>query len=77
MAFCNENLSVLAYSKGFTLWLYRAMTDGGTVLSDSRFFNGAGDVIAGGDMIMVSARNGSQVLSVAVDEGGALTTLAL
>ncbi len=73
MAFCVKNLSVLAYSSGFTLWLYKAANDGGTVFSDPCFFDDAGDILAGGDMVMVSSRDGSRVLSVMMDDTGART----
>ena len=76
MAFCVENLSVLSYSSGFTLWLYKAANDSRTEFADPRFFEAAGDILAGGDMVMVSARDGGRVLSVTMDEAGARTVSA-
>ena len=64
MAFCSRNLSVLAYSNGFTLWLYKAIGEIGAILANPRFFEEAGDILAGGDMVVVSARDGGRVLSV-------------
>jgi hypothetical protein len=76
MAFAVRNLSVLAYANGFTLWHYKASEDGqGTVASDG-FFADAGDMLAAGDMVMVSARDGGRVLCVLPD-GAAVHTAPL
>ncbi len=73
MKFCVENLSVLAYSKGFTLWLYKTTSESGTACADPMFFSQAGDVLSTGDMVMVSSRDGGRLLSVLVEENGART----
>ena len=76
MAFAVRNLSVLSYAQGFTLWHYRA---GGARLDDvasSGFFNAAADMLAIGDMLMVSGSDGGQILCVA-DTGQAVRTAAL
>ena len=77
MAFCIKNLSVLAYSSGFTLWLYRAMSDGGSVFSNPDFFDGAGDVLAEGDIVMVYSRAGSRMLRVVMDGAGTRTVATI
>ncbi len=69
MSFCVRNLSVLAYAQGFTLWHYKA-ADGVETVSDSGFFNPAADMLAPGDMMMVSAPNGGRMLCVAPSDNG-------
>jgi hypothetical protein len=74
MAFAVRNLSVLAYAQGFTLWHYRAnATAAGrhapaatlAEVSAPGFFNAATDMLAPGDMVLVSATDGGRVLFVA------------
>jgi hypothetical protein len=58
------SLSVLAYAQGFTLWHYRAQgVMLGTVAADG-FLQEAADVLAPGDMVLVSAGDGGRVLYV-------------
>lgn len=64
MAFCVRRLSVLAYANGFTLWHYRAGSEPAADSSAEGFFDEAADMLAGGDMIMVSGSNGARVLAV-------------
>src|SRR5258708_7247346 len=74
MAFAIRNLSVLAYAQGFTLWHYKGAT---IALADTHaagFFDGAGDMLASGDMLMVSARDGGRVGFVA--QAGGRVSLA-
>ncbi|MCW3476587.1 hypothetical protein [Limobrevibacterium gyesilva] len=73
MPFAIRNLSVLAYAQGFTLWHYKA---GAATLADAAadgFFDDATDMLAAGDMLMVSARDGGRVLFVAGTQGRVVT----
>jgi len=70
MAFSLRNLSVLAYAGGFTLWLYKSGADDADGVAGDRFFDDAGDMLAGGDMVMVSARDGGRMLCVVTDGTG-------
>ncbi len=65
MEFAIRNLSVLAYAQGFTLWHYKAA--GGRLAHTEApdFFGPAADMLAGGDMMLVSAADGGRVLFVA------------
>lgn len=68
-----RSMSVLAYAQGFTLWHYKA---GAATLADTvenGFFDTASEMLAVGDMIMVSAQDGGRMLVV----GGVDTTSAL
>ena len=64
MAFTLRNLSVLAYAQGFTLWHYKAEEDPLAIVGARDFFAGASDLIAFGDMLMVSAIDGARLLAV-------------
>lgn len=70
MAFAVRNLSVLAYANGFTLWHYKAGDDALASVGGRGFFDSAADMLASGDMLMVSAADGARVLAVARAEGG-------
>ncbi len=72
-----NNLSVLAYTRGFTLWHYRA---GDTLLRTVRergFFDDALEMFVPGDMVMVSAADGGTVLLIASTSGGEAITMPL
>ncbi len=57
MAFESKNLSVLAYSNGFTLWHY-ATTDVASDVDTSGYFNDAADMLRTGDMVMANVDTG-------------------
>jgi hypothetical protein len=65
MAFAVRDLSVLAYANGFTLWHYKAGDDALASVGTSGFFDNAADMLASGDMMMVSAADGARVLAMA------------
>ncbi len=64
MDFAIRNLSVLAYAQGFTLWHYRAPQAPLAALASPGYFNLASDILATGDMLMMSARDGGRVAFV-------------
>ena len=64
MALATRNLSVLSYAQGFTLWHYKADGDRLDDITAPGFFRDAGDLLAPGDMMMISARDGGQILTV-------------
>jgi hypothetical protein len=70
MAFSLRNLSVLAYANGFTLWHYKDAAEDPMGVGQPGYFNDAGDMLAGGDMMMVSARDGGRMLCVVSDASG-------
>jgi hypothetical protein len=73
MAFSLRNLSVLAYANGFTLWHYKAEPADHPNMGSAGFFAEAGDMLAGGDMMMVSSREGAKMLCVLADATGIRT----
>jgi hypothetical protein len=69
MAFSLRNLSVLAYANGFTLWHYKAGDAPLATVNAPDFFAAAEDMLATGDMLMVSAADGAGMLCVAPSAG--------
>ena len=57
MAFEAKDLSVLAYSNGFTLWHYLSVDDA-TDLDANGYFNTAADMLRVGDMILANTNKG-------------------
>ena len=77
MTFSVRDLSVLAYANGFTLWHYKTGKDSLDVTSVPGFFTEASDMMAVGDMVMVSGTGGAKVLCVAAVEEGTVVTASL
>jgi hypothetical protein len=65
MDFTLRNLSVLAYAQGFTLWHYKAPGEKLSSLGMPGFFDHAGDMLATGDMVLMSAQDGGRIAFVA------------
>ena len=65
MSFTLRNLSVLAYANGFTLWHYKAGNDNLAEAANPGYFADAADLMAEGDMVMLSAAEGGRIASVA------------
>ncbi len=59
MAFSSQNLSVLAYANGFTLWHYKSNPDAATTIDTTGYFNSAANLLRVGDMIMANTATGS------------------
>ncbi len=57
-----RNLSVLAYAQGFTLWHYKAPARCVDEVCADDYFEDVGDMLAPGDMLMVSATDGGRML---------------
>jgi hypothetical protein len=74
MAFAIRNLSVLAYANGFTLWHYKAGKDPLTQVETVDFFVDAADMLAEGDMMMVSTADGGRILTIASGRSGEVAT---
>lgn len=59
-----RNLSVLAHANGFTLWHYAAQTETREELATPGYFTPAADLLAPGDILMLSAADGARLLCV-------------
>ena len=77
MAFAIRNLSVLAYANGFTLWHYKAGGDPLARVQAPDFFADAADMLANGDIMMVSAEEGGRIMCIAAGNGDAIATAPL
>jgi hypothetical protein len=77
MAFAIRDLSVLAYANGFTLWHYKAGDETQADVAGNDFFADASDMMAGGDMVMVSGSNGCRILCIAHADAGAVRSAPL
>jgi hypothetical protein len=75
MALAIRNLSVHAYSNGFTLWNYKSGVDDLEMIS-SAYFNSACDMLTAGDSIIVVARDGARMLLVTGATNESVTTAA-
>lgn len=69
MAFAIRRLSVLAYANGFTLWHYKAGDDRLDEAAETGFFKDGADLLAAGDIVMVSALDGARLLCVGAGPG--------
>ncbi|MBV9782995.1 MAG: hypothetical protein JO264_04170 [Acidisphaera sp.] len=65
MAFRIRDLSVLAYAQGFTLWHYKSGADALDEVAEPDFFADAADMLAAGDMMLVSACDGGRIVVIA------------
>ncbi|MBV8520535.1 MAG: hypothetical protein JOY71_00105 [Acetobacteraceae bacterium] len=77
MAFSVRNLSVLAYANGFTLWHYKGSAVHLEEVGQRGFFGSASDLLAVGDIVMVSARDGARLLTVAASHQNEVTLATL
>jgi hypothetical protein len=77
MTFAIRDLSVLAYANGFTLWHYKAGDQFIADVSGDNYFADASDMMATGDMILVSGLNGCRVLCVAQSDTGTVLSARL
>jgi hypothetical protein len=70
MAFAIRDLSVLAYANGFTLWHYKAGNESLADVASDDYFVDASDMMAAGDMLMISTTSGCRMLCIAFAGGG-------
>ena len=66
MSFEPESLNVLAYADGFTLWHDRSGADSLASLTSSEgaYFAPASELLRRGDIVFVSARDGTRIACV-------------
>src|SRR5882672_9846819 len=74
MAFTIRDLSVLAYANGFTLWHYKAGNDSLADVARNDYFADASDMMATGDIMMVSGGKACRLLCVALADAGNVLT---
>ncbi|MCY3830132.1 MAG: hypothetical protein OXF89_13445 [Rhodospirillaceae bacterium] len=57
MAYAKENLSVLAYANGFTLWHYTT-PDEAAAVDTAGYFDDAAGMLHAGDMVLANTETG-------------------
>lgn len=77
MAFAIRDLSVLAYANGFTLWHYKAGNKSLAGVAADSFFADASDMMAAGDILMVSGTLGCRMLCIAFAGNGKVLSAQL
>lgn len=77
MTFSVRDLSVLAYANGFTLWHYKMGAGAAKDAAAPDFFADASDMMAAGDLVMVSGGGGAAILCVAAAGPGRIVTAPL
>jgi len=78
MSFVVRNLSVLAYANGFTLWHYKGHDEPLARSAEPGFFDDAADMMAVGDMLMITATDGGRIAVIAsAGEAGQIMTVKL
>jgi hypothetical protein len=70
MAFTIRDLSVLAYANGFTLWHYKAGNDSLAGVACDDYFADASDMMASGDMILISGAKACRMLCITRADAG-------
>lgn len=73
MEFAIRDLSVLAYAQGFTLWHYKANPETLPRAAERGFFDAAAEMLACGDIVMVSSSRGGRLMVVAGNHNGVTT----
>ena len=59
MAYKAQNLSVIAYANGFTLWHYRTTEDAFTTIDTTGYFDKASEMLRVGDAMYVTDSTGT------------------
>lgn len=77
MAFAIRSLSVLAYASGFTLWHVKSGKDRLDTVSSGNYLAAACDMLAVGDLIMITAADGARILCVTLADTGTVITAPL
>lgn len=62
MSYQKNNLSVLAYAGGFTLWHYRNDADDADSMLAPGYFDGAATMVRKGDIIIANSAGGAAFL---------------
>lgn len=72
-----RNMSVLSYAQGFTHWHYKAPAMALAALRSARaYFDTAADMLATGDICLVSASDGAAQIGFSVDHASRRVNVA-
>ena len=75
MAFQNKNLSVIAYSNGFTLWQYAANETLSTITA-SGYFDGVKTLMNTGDLVIINASDNTSIKKITVSTNVTIGSVA-
>ena len=75
MTFASNNLSVLAYANGFTLWHYRT-ADVTTSVDTTGYFNAAANMLRAGDMVLANVGSSVSGIYVVASNDGTTVDVA-
>lgn len=64
MAFNNKNLSVVAYANGFTLWHYKTKEENMADIKNDYFPERIISLMACGDIMMINAKDTTEILAI-------------
>lgn len=77
MAFVPNNLAVLSYAAGFTLWTYGTAEDGVAAVLATGYFDEARTLLRADDVILLNAANGARILRVTANDGASVSVAAI
>lgn len=77
MAFDPQNLGVLTYAAGFSLWQYRSATDTAATIAAPGYMDPVAAMLRPDDLVLVSAADRGLILRVISLTGGSVTTAEL
>ncbi len=77
MAFVPNNLAVLSYAAGFTLWTYATVEDGVAAILADGYFDEARTYVRPDDVILLNATDGARVLRVSSNDGATVAVASV
>jgi hypothetical protein len=77
MAFVPNNLAVLSYAAGFTLWTYGTVEDSVGVVLGEGYFDDARTYVRADDLILLNAADGARILRVVANDGARVNVAAI
>lgn len=77
MAFVPNNLAVLSYAAGFTLWTYASAEDAVAAILADGYFDEARSYLRTDDVILLNGTDGARILQVASNDGTRVAVASL
>lgn len=77
MAFVPNNLAVLSYAAGFTLWTYATVEDSVGAVIGEGYFDDARTYVRADDLILLNAADGARILRVVANDGARVSVASI
>jgi hypothetical protein len=77
MAFVPNNLAVLSYAAGFTLWTYATVEDSVGAVVGAGYFDDARTYVRADDLILLNAADGARILRVVAHDGARVSVASI